>query len=257
MEKTRNRVDAVVEDPATAEALKGWYSVYCKRPCFSDNYLQAFNLPNVSLVETKGHGVDRITPTGVTVGETEYPSDCLIFASGFETATSYAKRSGITIRGVGGLSLDRKWANGLSTLHGRHTRGFFNCFVISQAQSGMSRNFPHMLSEQTTHIAHIVEHCVKHDVATVEPTDEAEGAWVDTIVAMGEARRSIIEACNLGYYNDEGWASDAAARSSVFGAGPIAFVRLARCCSTCLRRRRSSAPRGSASIRRRSMRSAD
>ena len=228
MQRTRDRVDAIVEDRATAEALKPWYGVYCKRPCFSDEYLQAFNRPNVRLVETGGHGVDRITPAGVVVGDTEYRLDCLIFATGFETATSYARRSGMTINGVGGTSLTRKWAGGVSTLHGLHTRGFPNCFVISQAQSGMSPNFPHMLSEQTAHIAHIVEHCVHRGVATIEPTDEAEGAWVDTIVKMGEARRAIAEACTPGYYNNEGRASDAAARSGVFGAGPIAFVKLLR-----------------------------
>ncbi len=228
MAQIRDRIDEIVENPATAEALKPWFSLYCKRPCFSDLYLQAYNRPNLTLVETGGHGVDRITPTGVVAAGAEYPLDCLIFATGFETATSYAKRSGMTIHGVGGLSLTDKWAGGLSTLHGMHTRGFPNCFVISQAQAGMSPNFPHMLSEQTTHLAHIVEHCRKHNVATIEPTAEAEERWVDTIVAMGESRRAFIEACTPGYYNNEGRASDAAARSSVFGAGPVEFVRLLR-----------------------------
>ena len=158
----------------------------------------------------------------------EYPLDCLIYATGFEVAGSYAKRSGMEVRGVGGLSLTEKWVDGLSTLHGMHTRGFPNCFIISQAQSGMSPNFPHMLSEQTLHLAHIVEQCVKRGVATVEPTAEAEGAWVETIVQLAESRRKFIEACTPGYYNNEGRASDAAARSSVFGAGPVVFVNLLR-----------------------------
>ena len=229
MQMTRDRVDAIVSDPATAEALKPWYSVYCKRPCFSDNYLQTFNEPNVTLVETGRAGVERITPTGAVVDGTEYPLDCLIFATGFDTASSYAKRSGsMTITGVGGLPLDRKWENGLSTLHGMHTRGFPNCFVISQAQAGMSPNFPHMISEQALHIAHIVERCLDKGVATVEPTEEAESNWVGTIVEGAVARSKILENCTPGYYNNEGRGSAAGARSATFAAGPLAFADLLR-----------------------------
>ncbi|WP_374942061.1 flavin-containing monooxygenase [Sphingomonas sp.] len=228
MAEIRDRIDAIVADPATAEALKPWFSLYCKRPCFSDQYLQSFNLPNVTLVETGRRGVEAITPPGAVVEGKEYPLDCLIFATGFDTASTYAKRSGLSINGVGGVSLNAKWANGLSTLHGMHTRGFPNCFVISQAQSGMSPNFPHMLSEQTTHIAHIVEQCLGNGVGTVEPTEAAEAGWVETIVRMGEGRAKFIEECTPGYYNNEGRASAAAARSGVFGAGPIAFADLLR-----------------------------
>ena len=72
MNQIRARVDDVVQDPATAEALKPWYRQFCKRPCFHDDYLQAFNRPNVQLVDTDGRGIDRITPTGVVVDDTEY-----------------------------------------------------------------------------------------------------------------------------------------------------------------------------------------
>ena len=228
MDQIRERIGTIVEDDATAELLKPWFSLYCKRPCFSDLYLQTYNRDNVTLVDTEGRGVEQITPTGIVVAGQEYPIDCLIFATGFETSTSYAKRSGMTIHGVGGQSLTRKWSQGLSTLHGMHTRNFPNLFVISQAQSGMSPNFPHMLSEQSLHLAHIVGHCAKNGIDTIEPTEEAENGWVDTIVKMGEARRKFIEACTPGYYNNEGRASDAAARSAVFGAGPVEFVKLLR-----------------------------
>ena len=229
MQATRDRVDQIVEDPKTAEKLKAWYSVYCKRPCFSDNYLQTFNRPNVTLVQTGRAGVERITPTGAIVEGIEYPLDCLVFATGFDTSSSYAKRSGgMTIKGVGGLSLNKKWENGLSTLHGMHTRGFPNCFVISQAQAGMSPNFPHMLGEQTEHIAHIVERCLEKGIGAVEPTEEAEADWVQQIVAGVIARRKQLEDCTPGYYNNEGRPSAAGAKSGVYGAGPIEFAKLLR-----------------------------
>ena len=228
MEQIRARIGGIVHDPAAAEALKPWFSLYCKRPCFHDEYLQSFNRDNVHLVDTAGRGVERITPAGVIVAGVEYPLDCLIFATGFEVATSYAKRSGMAINGVGGVSLTEKWSSGPSTLHGMHTRGFPNAFVISPAQSGMSPNFPHMLSEQTRHLAHIVELALANGIKTIEPTDEAETEYVGIIVKMGAARRKFIEACTPGYYNNEGRASEAAGRSGVFGAGPVAFIRLLR-----------------------------
>ena len=228
MVQIRERIDSIVKDSATAEALKPWFSLFCKRPCFHDLYLSVFNQDNVTLVDTFGRGVEKITPTGAVVAGQEYPLDCLIYATGFEVATSYTKRSGMEVHGVGGVSLTDKWAEGLSTLHGLHTRDFPNCFVVSPGQSGMSPNFPHMLSEQSTHIAHIVGRCLASGIDTVEPTAEAEQGWVETILKLGEARRKFIEACTPGYYNNEGRLSDADARGAVFGGGPIAFIRLLR-----------------------------
>lgn len=226
MQMTRDRVDALVHDRATAEALKPWYGVYCKRPCFHDEYLQTFNRENVTLVDTKGRGVERITPTGLVVGGKEYPVDCLIYATGFETGTGFEKRAGMEIRGVGGQTLSDKWLRGLSTLHGMHTRGFPNCFIISQAQSGMSPNFPHMLDEQTAHIAHIVEKCLNKNIETIEPSAEAEGNWVNVIVEGTRPRMSILESCTPGYYNNEGRLSDAALTAGVFAEGPLVFAQL-------------------------------
>ncbi|MEG3125771.1 flavin-containing monooxygenase [Sphingomonas sp. GB1N7] len=229
MQMTRDRVDTIVSDSATAEALKPWYSVYCKRPCFSDQYLQAFNNPNVTLVETGRAGVERITSNGAIVGGKEYPLDCLIFATGFDTTSSYAKRSGgMSITGVAGRTLNDKWGGGLSTLHGMHTRDFPNMFVISQAQAGMSPNFPHMISEQAAHIAHIVSACEARGIETVEPHEDAENDWVSSIVAGVIARRHILENCTPGYYNNEGRASASGAKSGTFAAGPLAFAGLLR-----------------------------
>ena len=55
--RVRARVDAVVRDPDTARKLKAWYRGWCKRPCFHDEYLQAYNVPGTYLVDTDGRGV--------------------------------------------------------------------------------------------------------------------------------------------------------------------------------------------------------
>ncbi len=226
MVQIRERMSSIVKDPATAEALKPWFSLFCKRPCFHDEYLQSFNQPNVSLVDTAGKGVERITETGVVVAGQEYPIDCLIYATGFEVNTDFSQRSGFAVRGVDGVSLTDKWGGGMSTLHGMHSRGFPNCFVLSHSQSGMSVNFPHMLSEQSKHLAHMVEYCLNHGVRTLEATAAAEQTWVETIIKQSEGRRKFLETCTPGYFNNEGNVTDATSRSAPYGAGPMAFIKL-------------------------------
>ena len=157
MEQIRSRVDELVADEQTAEALKPYYRQFCKRPCFHDEYLDTFNRPNVTLVDTNGKGVDRLTEHGIVANGVEYEIDCLIFATGFEVGTAFTRRAGCELYGRGGLSLSEKWADGTSTFHGMHVRGFPNLFIFSIVQSGFSVNFPHMLDEQARHLAYILD----------------------------------------------------------------------------------------------------
>ena len=226
MESIRARVDAVVADPGTAEALKPYYNQFCKRPCFHDEYLQTFNRPNVTLVDTEGRGVDRITETGVVVNGREYEIDCLIYATGFEVGTSYARRSGYELYGRGGVSLTEKWTDGVSTLHGMHTRGFPNVFIMSNSQSGFTANYPHMLNEQSKHLAYVISHCLEHQVRVAEASEAAEAEWVQTIIDCAIARQKFAEECTPGYYNNEGQPSALAVRNGPYGRGPVEFVRL-------------------------------
>lgn len=226
MEQIRSRVDDIVEDEATAEALKPWYRQFCKRPCFHDDYLQAFNRPNVTLVDTDGKGIDRITEHGIVVDGTEYELDCIIYATGFEVGTGYVRRSGCEVVGRAGVTLSDKWADGVATLHGMHTAGFPNVFFVSHVQGGFCVNYPHMLDELSVHQAYIINHALDHDVSTVEATHEAEDAWVRTIIDTAQNRRAFLEDCTPGYYNNEGQLSDRAASQGSYGYGPTAFFEL-------------------------------
>jgi len=226
MEQVRARVDAVIRDRRTAEALKPYYNQFCKRPCFHDEYLETFNRPNVTLVDTEGKGVERITESGIVANGKEYGIDCLIYATGFEVGTSYTRRSGYELYGKGGLPLSAKWHDGVATLHGMHARGFPNCLIMSNSQSGFTANFPHMIDEQAKHLAFIVKHCGETQKRTVEATAEAEKEWVETILSLAILRQKFFEECTPGYYNNEGKPSERAARNGPYGAGPIAFVKL-------------------------------
>ena len=226
MESVRARVDSVVQDPATAEALKPWYNQFCKRPCFHDEYLDAFNRPNVHLIDTAGQGVERITETSIIANGQEYEVDCLIYATGFEVGTTYTRRAGYELYGRGGVSLSEKWAEGISSLHGMHTRGFPNCFIIMNSQSGFTANFPHMINDQSKHLAYIAKQAIDRQARVVEVSQEAEDKWVETVIEAAMFNRKFLEECTPGYYNNEGQPSELARRNGPYGRGPIAFVQL-------------------------------
>ena len=226
MNQIRSRVDEIVADPATAEALKPWYRQFCKRPCFHDEYLQTFNRPNVTLVDTDGKGVDAITPRGVVANGIEYELDCLIFATGFEVGTDYSRRAGCTIVGRDGVTLSEKWADGVRTLHGMHSRGFPNLFFMNTAQAGFTANFPHALDEMSVHLAYILDRARRDGVTLVEADQDAEDAWVQTIIDLARMGQSFLESCTPGYYNNEGRPNERAAQNGFYGAGPVAFFNL-------------------------------
>jgi cyclohexanone monooxygenase len=226
MEQIRSRVDQLVTDPSTASALKPWYRQFCKRPCFHDEYLDTFNRPNVHLVDTDGQGVQLITEKGVVVNGVEYELDCLIYATGFEVGTEYTRRSGYELHGVEGETLTQHWADGTRTLHGFHSRGFPNCFIVSQTQSGFTVNFPHMLNEQSIHLAYLIAHLEQNGLTRVEVTAQAEEEWVRTIVNLAQNNIKFLEACTPGYYNNEGKPAARSLQSGSYGGGPVAFVKV-------------------------------
>lgn len=224
MEEIRARVDELVADPATAEALKPWYGYYCKRPCFHDEYLQAFNRDNVTLVDTHGRGVERVTEHGVVVDGAQYPLDCLIFATGFEVGTDHRQRTGFEVIGRDGRTLTDKWADGVRTLHGLQVNGFPNCFIESIAQSGFTVNFPYLIDTQSRHVAWVIAWALRHGATEVEATAEAEAAWVDAVVERSSVIAGRRESCTPGYYNREGHASARLNRDSFFFGSPTEYA---------------------------------
>ncbi len=225
MEQIRSRVDSIVSDPQTAEALKPWYRQLCKRPCFHDEYLDAYNRPNVHLVDTDGQGVERIDTTGVWVAGDHYELDCLIFASGFEVGTEYSRRAGYETVGRNGVTLTERWSGGMQSLHGIHVHGFPNLFVVGMAQgANLISNVTHNLVESATTIALVVRHALEVGAEEVEVTPDAEREWVRGIEQNPTAFTGNAE-CTPGYYNNEGRPLGREMLLNVAGypGGPVAF----------------------------------
>jgi cation diffusion facilitator CzcD-associated flavoprotein CzcO len=204
MSEIRARVTEIVADPQVADNLKAWYRQLCKRPCFHDEFLAAFNEPTVHLIDTDGRGVEQITPAGVVAGGVEYPADCIIYASGFEVGTPPTRRTGFDVTGRDGVRLSQYWADGMRTLHGIHVAGFPNAFVVQLSQgANFVANVPHNLTDSARTVSAVVAHAIRHGHQRVEVTPDAEDAWMQKMVA-NPIMRSFLTSCTPGYYNNEG-----------------------------------------------------
>ena len=226
MEEIRSRVDTIVGDRETAAKLKAWYGQLCKRPCFHDSYLQAFNTPGTHLVDTDGMGVEKITADGIVAAGKEYKLDCIIYASGFEVGTEYKRRSGFDMAGRGGIKLSEHWAEGMRSKHGIHVHGFPNAFFVQPTQgANLISNVPHNLTDSAKTIAGMVKHARDNGFKEIEVTREAENKWVELLLT-GVGRMIGGPDCTPGYYNNEGHEPGPAARLNVgHPAGALAYFK--------------------------------
>lgn len=236
----RARVDSTVEDHQTAQALKPWYSGWCKRPCFHDDYLPTFNQPNVQLIDTRGRGIESFTENGIVCNGVEYDADVVIFGTGFEpwTSGSPSQRAGFKIIGRQGLDMDDKWEDGIGTFHGLLSRGFPNLFISGVNQTGATVNYAHMVDVAASHAAQIVKAITARTTIgktrpVIEPTAEGEDAWTQRIMETAFAYAGF-GGCTPSYTTAEGHATremspeeaSKAVRGLNWGLGMLDFVKV-------------------------------
>ena len=201
MEQIRARVDAIVEDPKTAEALKPYYPYGCKRPVFHDEYLPVFNEPHVTLVDTAPRGVSEINERGVVHDGTEYPLDVLIYATGFQwMATSTFNM----ITGRGGRTLQEKWASeGTKTYLGLHSQGFPNLFIISGPQGGGGQfNFIRTIESHSDYVLWMLKTLRERGADMVDVKQEPEIAYAEHCRTADTITRPLRDC--ISYYNGHG-----------------------------------------------------
>ena len=205
MERFRRRIDEIVKDKATAEALKPWFRFHCKRPLSSDTYYPTFNQPNVHLIDVSNtKGVERLTSNGFVHEGKEYPIDLLICASGFEVTSDLDQRWGIDeISGRNGTSLYDYWNDGYKTLHGVVSRGFPNQFFTGYIQGGLYATTVEQFNRQGHHIAWIIAEALKRGIKAVEPTQEAQDQWVATMAPSTGFSQYMQSECPPSYLNNE------------------------------------------------------
>jgi cation diffusion facilitator CzcD-associated flavoprotein CzcO len=213
MEQIRARIDAIVEDPTTAAALKPYYPYGCKRPTFHDEYLPTFNRPNVTLVDTAPMGVAEIDERGVVHDGVEYPLDVLIYATGFQwMATSTFNM----ITGRGGSTLREKWqTEGTKTFLGLHSHGFPNLFIMTGPQGGGgSFNFTDAIDTHSDYVVWMLTTMRDRGIDVVDVSKAAENEYADHC-RVSDIATAPLRDC-LSYYNGHG---DAAPGSLAYYGG--------------------------------------
>ncbi len=194
------RIDEIVDDKSTADALKPWYMFMCKRPCFHDEYLPSFNRPNVHLVDTHGKGIHEITENGPVFEGKEYDVDLIIYATGFEV-----QKTGIynQIIGKDGLEINEKYKDGIRTLFGIQSAGYPNMFIMAGYQASFQFNITDVLQVQGRRIAECIDYARKNNCKSIDITPEIEEWWVQEVINhRGKTDRN--KECTPGYYNFEG-----------------------------------------------------
>ncbi|HVW32029.1 MAG TPA: NAD(P)/FAD-dependent oxidoreductase [Acidimicrobiia bacterium] len=174
----RDKIRETVHDPETAERLcpRG-YPFGAKRPPLEHGYLEAFNRPNVTLVDISRDPIEGITPDGVRTGSAEHPCDVLIFAMGFDASTGSVLA--IDVQGHGGATLSKKWASGPRTFLGITVDGFPNLFLVSGPQTPFG-NVPVAIENEVRWIGA----AIRHGLGTGQPIDPspvAVQAWTDEV----------------------------------------------------------------------------
>jgi len=183
-----DRIRETVDDPETAELLipKG-YPFGCKRNPLDSGYFETFNQPHVHLVDVKSNPIAAITELGVRLEDgTEFALDAIVYATGFDAMTG--PLNAIDIRGRGGQLLRDKWAEGPRTYLGLTSAGFPNLFMITGPQSpSVLSNMPVSIEQHVEFIGRIIGDMRTRGAETIEPTRQAEDAWVARNQELAEA----------------------------------------------------------------------
>ena len=234
MEEIRGLVDDTVQNPEVAEKLKAYYNQFCKRPTFNDFYLDTFNRPNVELVDVSAtQGVEAITENGIVANGKEYAVDCIVYASGFEITSSYERRLGIPIFGIGGKSIYEHWQEGMRTMHGLMVSGFPNLFLCGGGfVFQLGANYAHGIDVQAGHVAYTISELGSRGVKAANVSVAAEERWIaDQLETKGGGfvLGGSPDTCTPGYYNQEGTTQRYRnVRRETYSKGVGAYMKLLR-----------------------------
>ena len=173
------KIRGIVDDPDTAEKLIPRDHRYGeKRPPYVVGYFEAFNRPNVSLVDLRETPMVGVTEKGIetTVGVEDF--DVIVWATGFDFGTGAMARMGIV--GRGGLALTEHWADGPTTFMGLQTAGFPNLFFPGGPHAAAGNN-PRYNGDQVDFVTDTLIWARDHGYDVVEVSAEAEQRWSDMV----------------------------------------------------------------------------
>jgi cation diffusion facilitator CzcD-associated flavoprotein CzcO len=170
-----------VRDPVVRDKLTPRYGLGCKRPGFSNDYLPAFNRPNVHL-ETAP--IASVTADGVLTEEGgRGPFDVLVLATGFKVFEP-GNMPPFPIRGSGGADLEEFWrTQRYQAYEGVSVPGFPNLFTILGPYAFNGASYFTLIENQSRHIVRCLRHARATGATRVEVTREANDRYFAEVLA--------------------------------------------------------------------------
>lgn len=183
----RNKIRSIITDSEVADLLtpRDQY-IGAKRLPVDTYYFETYNRENVTLVDIKSVPIERITPTGLKTGDTEYEFDALILATGFDAMTGALLA--MDIRREDGATLQEIWAEGPKSYLGIMVAGIPNLFMITGPGSpSVKMNMIHAIEQHVEWAMACLDHLRANDLDRIEPTREAQEEWVAHASEVAEA----------------------------------------------------------------------
>jgi cyclohexanone monooxygenase len=174
----RAKIRETVKDPQVAEMLCPYdYPIGTKRICVDTHYFETFNRDNVTLVDIRKTPISRVDTAGVVTGEERYEVDALVVATGFDAMTG--AMTAVDIKGRDDRRLAQEWADGPQTYLGLMCEGFPNLFMVTGPGSpSVLSNMIVSIEQHVDWITDCIAHLQSSNQTTLEPTRQAQDAWV-------------------------------------------------------------------------------
>lgn len=180
----RRKIESIVQDPKTARSLIPTHPYGAKRPPTADGYYEAFNQPNVDLVDLRETPFERITETGIRTTDAEREFDIIVLATGFDAITGAFTR--MEIQGLGGRDLNEYWSEGPITYLGLTIPGFPNLFTVAGPQTPFA-NLPPGAQHQGDWINDAIQWMEKNEIAYMQPSEPAGRDWTNLCNEIAES----------------------------------------------------------------------
>ena len=192
----RSRIEEIIDDPKLVDLLTPDEEFGCKRLCSGTGFYEMFNRDNVTLVDVRGTGIERFTPTGLRAEGVDYNLDTIIFATGFDAMTGSVTR--IRITGKGGQTIQQKWAEGPKTYLGLMISGFPNMFnMVSAGSPSVLATMVTAAEQHGDWVGECLDHMRETGKTVIEVTPEAEVEWTAEVKRAGDA--SLRTNCDSWY----------------------------------------------------------
>lgn len=196
------KIRGIVKDPETAENLIPTHGYGTRRVPLNSGYFEAFNRPNVQLVNLRKTPAERVTPEGIITSDgKEHKLDVLICATGFDAVTGAFNAIDWHAKDGRPLIATSETKDGERAIWPDHRPHTFLGVTVPALPNMFLVLGPHQpFGNATRSIEHVVgfvtdalQYCKDNGYSYVEATQEAADEWTDHVVECSKAGTLINE----------------------------------------------------------------